>query len=218
MRERNGLPLNAIAARLGVSKSSVSRWVRDIELTPEQHAVLESMNPIYNAQLRGRTGRRRAARAAREGAQLDGRSYARHGDSLHAQGCMLYWAEGTKSRNAVLFTNSDADMLELFLRFLQRCYAVSDRQVVLSVNCYVAEGQDPESIVQWWLRRLELPDDCGRPATVNRPSRASAGRRGHVLPYGTARLAVYSTYIVQSIYGAIQEYAGVDRPGWLELP
>jgi transcriptional regulator with XRE-family HTH domain len=98
LRERNGLPVNAIAARLGVSKSSVSRWVRDIELTTEQHAVLEAMNPIYNAQLRGRTGRRRAARAAREAAQLDGRSYARHGDSLHAQGCMLYWAEGTKSR------------------------------------------------------------------------------------------------------------------------
>ena len=27
-----------------------------------------------------------------------------------------------------------------------------------------------------------------------------------------------STAIVQSIYGAIQEYAGIERPEWLGLP
>ena len=31
---RGGLPLGEIAARLGVSKSSVSLWVRDVEFTP----------------------------------------------------------------------------------------------------------------------------------------------------------------------------------------
>jgi transposase len=31
---RSGLPLAEIAARLGVSKSSVSLWVRDMEFTP----------------------------------------------------------------------------------------------------------------------------------------------------------------------------------------
>jgi hypothetical protein len=52
---------------------------------------------------------------------------------------------------------------------------------------------------------------------VNRPSSASKHRKGHVLPYGTARLSVHSTFIVQSIYGAIQEYSGIDRPEWLDL-
>jgi hypothetical protein len=33
--------------------------------------------------------------------------------------------------------------------------------------------------------------------------------------HGTGRLAVASTAVVQSIYGAIQEYAGIDRPEWL---
>jgi hypothetical protein len=34
--------------------------------------------------------------------------------------------------------------------------------------------------------------------------------------YGTARVTVYSTAIVQSIYGAIQEYAGIERPEWVD--
>ena len=41
--------------------------------------------------------------------------------------------------------------------------------------------------------------------------------KGHVLPYGTGACAVNSTFVVQSIYGAIQEYAGIDRPEWLDL-
>ena len=32
-----------------------------------------------------------------------------------------------------------------------------------------------------------------------------------------ARIRVNSTFVVQSIYGAIQEYAGIDRPEWLDL-
>ena len=35
-----GMALRAIADELGVSKASVSLWVRDIQLTPEQEAIL----------------------------------------------------------------------------------------------------------------------------------------------------------------------------------
>ena len=130
---------------------------------------------------------------------------------------MLYWAEGAKSRNVVIFANSDADMMELFLRFLRSCYDVVDEQVAFSVNCHVRDGLDASEITGWWLQRLGLPAACARAPIVNRPSNASRRRRGHVLPYGTARLAVYSTFIVQSIYGALQEYAGIERPEWIDL-
>ena len=101
--------------------------------------------------------------------------------------------------------------------FLRRCYGVTDERVAFSVNCFAPDIRAAGEIATWWLRRLGLPDACVRAPTVNRVSRASSGRRGHVLPHGTARLAVHSTFIVQSIYGAIQEYAGVARPVWLEL-
>ena len=129
---------------------------------------------------------------------------------------MLYWAEGSKSRNVVVFVNSDADMVALFLHFLQRCYRVGDDEVALSVNCHVAPARDPSEITRWWLDRLALPPSCARSPTVNNVSVASRRRRGHVLPHGTARLS-YSTFIVQSIYGAIQEYADAERPEWVDL-
>jgi transcriptional regulator with XRE-family HTH domain len=216
LRREHGLPVREIARRLNVSPGTVSRWVRDIELTAAQHAALQAVNPRYNAQLGGQNARSASARLARMAAQNQGRDLAQRGDPLHLQGCMLYWAEGSKSRNQAIFTNSDAEMARLFVRFLRQSYAIGDDRIGLTVNCYADNDVEPEAIVAWWLRELDLPAACARAPVVNRVSSASKLRRGHVLRYGTARLVVNSVALVQSIYGAIQEYGGFDRPEWLD--
>jgi AcrR family transcriptional regulator len=211
------MALRDIAERLGVSKSSVSLWCRDVELSPEQESVLKAKNPALNGQLLGMRVRRERCRMRRIEAQAHGRELARIGDPVHRGGCMLYWAEGSKSRNAVQIVNADADLLATFLHFLRTCYAVPDTAITFSVNCFLGNGLTLAEIQDWWLARLELPASCVRRAVVNRPSSASKRLKGNVLPYGTARLAVHSTDVIQSIYGAIQEYAGIERPEWLDL-
>jgi hypothetical protein len=47
---------------------------------------------------------------------------------------------------------------------------------------------------------------------VNVYSKHSQKNRRNKLPHGTCRLVVGDTAVGQSIYGAIQEYAGFDRP------
>jgi hypothetical protein len=96
LREHEGLSMKQIASIVGVSLSSVSLWVRDIEL-----------DAVKNASMRSRAARRRGearaahARALRRDAQGRGRERAVHGDPLHLAGCMLFWAEGDKHRNGV---------------------------------------------------------------------------------------------------------------------
>lgn len=127
---------------------------------------------------------------------------------------MLHWAEGEKDRNVVCLVNPDVAMLRLFARFLRECYAAPDDRLA-SVNCFLDNGLTLEEIEEHWLDALELPRTSLRKATVNRPSSVSR-RRGRTLLYGTGRLAYASTATMQSIYGAIQEYGGFDRPEWLE--
>jgi transcriptional regulator with XRE-family HTH domain len=215
LRLEDGLALRVIAARLGVSVSSVSRWTRDIELTEAQHERLRQANPIYNQQLRGHAGRSASARAARVAAQEHGRAMARRRNPEHLAGCMLHWAEGSKARNRVVFTNSDPEMLRAYLRFLRGPCDVTDERVGLTINCHLNNGLALGAIEAWWLEELDLPASALRTATVNRPSSASRWGR-NVLVYGTARLCVHSTFLIQSIYGAIQEYAGFERPEWLD--
>jgi predicted transcriptional regulator len=217
LRAEQGLPVKEIARIVGVSVSSISMWVRDVALTPEQEAVLDARNPVRSGQRRGTVNNSRRCRDVREAAQEHGRELARRPDPLHIQGCMLYWAEGAKRRNSVILSNADAGLVEVFMRFLRVCYGVTDERVTLSVNCFLANGLTLDEIQTWWVERLQLPASCLRSPAVNRVSSASKRLKGHILPYGTARLSVHSTFIVQSIYGAIQEYAGVDRPEWLDL-
>jgi hypothetical protein len=51
---------------------------------------------------------------------------------------------------------------------------------------------------------------------VNAYSKYSQKKRKNRLPYGTTALVVNSTQILQTIYGSIQEYAGFERPEWLD--
>ena len=51
LRREEGASIKDIALRVGVSVSSVSLWVRDIELTAEQHAALAARNVAYNRQM-----------------------------------------------------------------------------------------------------------------------------------------------------------------------
>jgi transposase-like protein len=217
LRSERGMALREIAEQLGVSKSSVSLWVRDIELTPEQDAALLAKNPVRNGQLRGVRVYSDRCRAERIAAQEHGRARVRARDPEFIAGCMLYWAEGSKTRNAAQLVNADPDLIATFLRFLRSCYRLPHERVAFSVNCFLGNGLTLDEIQEWWLLRLGLPATCLRKSIVNRPSSASKLRKGHVLPYGTARVTVYSTFVVQSIYGAIQEHAGIDRPEWLDL-
>ena len=209
-----GLSVRKIALELHVAQSTASLWVRDVPLTEEQRQSLSRLSERQRAGLMANKVRTREARLV---SQALGRMIARIDDPLHRAGCMLFWAEGSKKRNAVAFTNSDADMMELFLRFLRECYDVADERVCLSINCFLGNGKTLAEIEAWWLERLELPATCLRKAIVNRPSSASKGVRRPLL-HGTARITVNSTRIVQTIYGAIQEYAGIERPEWADLP
>jgi hypothetical protein len=213
LRREEGRSVKEIATLLRVSPSSVSRWTADIALSADCVDALRRR--ASSGGLKASRAKSASMRGTRLLDQERGRELARHPIRLHLAGCMLYWAEGSKCRNAVKLTNSDPDLLALFVRFLRECYDVPPDRMVLSVNCHLNNGLELSAIESWWLQRLELPPCSLRKATVNTPSQASRWRR-NVLVYGTARVTVHSTAIVQSIYGAIQEYAGIERPEWVD--
>lgn len=198
---------------LGVSKSTISLWVRDIELSDEQKAKLEAQSSW--GRLAGSQTNAVRGLARRTNAQRAGRARARRGGTLHVAGCMLFWAEGSRSRNKVELVNSDPAMVRFFLGFLRSCFGVPDSKVSVTCNLFADHEERQREIEDFWLESLGLPRSCLRKSTVNRYSKYSKKKRQNKLPYGTCRLTVHDTQLVQSIYGAIQEYAGFDREEWV---
>jgi len=129
---------------------------------------------------------------------------------------MLYWAEGARHRNTVRFVNSDPEMVRFFVRFLRECFDIPDQQIRLTCDLFADHAERQWEIEQYWLDVTGLPRTVLCTSTVNVYSKHSQKKRRNKLPYGTCRIAVSRTRVVQSIFGSIQEYGGFERPEWLE--
>jgi hypothetical protein len=209
-----GLSIGDIQQQLGVSRSSVSLWVRDVPLGPEQRQRLIDrirLGPMVAGELKAQR-----ARELRRMCQDEGRILARERGADYIAGCMLYWAEGAKSRNVVKVINADPEVLVCFARFLRRHFAVPDEKMRVFCNLFADHIARQREIEDYWLARLELPRSCLRKTMLNTYSKYSQKKRLNKLPYGTTALVVNDTRIVQTIYGSIQEYGGFERPEWLD--
>lgn len=213
-RRQEGWSLREIADELGVVRSTVSGWVRDIELDDHQiQAIDERGLARLVAQNKGAKANRDKFRVIRQAYQEAGRQRARENPTpLHIMGCMLYWGEGAKDRTELVFVNSDPGMMVTFCRFLREEMAVDDEAIVIHVHSH---STDPEIIYQqeqYWLSLLELPQTSLR-KTIYKEGNPRVRHR--VIENGICRLAVRKSDVIQHIYGAIQEYTGIDKPEWL---
>jgi hypothetical protein len=130
---------------------------------------------------------------------------------------MLYWAEGARNRNCVLFANSDPEMIRFFNTFVRARFDVVDEQLAVKCNLFTDHEERQREVEDFWLGVVRLPRSRLQKSSVNRYSRYSQKKRKNKLPFGTCRFAVYSTEVAQTIYGSIQELAGFDRPEWLDM-
>jgi hypothetical protein len=94
-------------------------------------------------------------------------------------------------------------------------FDVADESIRLRCDLFADHAARQVAIEGHWLEALELPESSLLRSRVNHHSKYSKKKRANALPYGTARLAVHDTSILQTIYGSIQELGGFDRPEWL---
>ncbi len=160
LRKDKGLSVNKIAELVGVSKSTASRWLKDVPLTDDQRHQLMENKRLYGAQHQGSITNKLKHRKIREAYQQAGREKAREGDALHLVGCMLYWAEGTKDRNECRFTNSDTDMMMSYIRFLRESLGIRNHELQIRITVYLGNGLTIDEIEDYWLAVLKLPYSC----------------------------------------------------------
>lgn len=208
-----GLAITTIAKQLGVAKSSVLGWTSDIVLTPEQMVNLYAGRAA--SVQKASDANKLKARTKREAWRKEGRLAAQEGNQIHAMGCMLYWGEGAKGRNSASISNTDEHLLRLFLRFMRECFGVEDDSVRLRVLYYTTPGITEDDIKQYWCDQLGLPISCFTPTQSQDVRMRSRVHKSNKWPYGVCTLSVHQTRIVQHIYGAIEEYADIERTRWL---
>jgi hypothetical protein len=157
---RTGLPLAEIAARVGVSKSSVSLWVRDVEFDTPVVRPPRGRRRDPNALQRRKQGE--IERLLEEGRARIGRLSERE---FLVAGVALYAGEGTKRDGAVRFANSDPRMIVFFCHWLRRFFEVDESR--LRLRLYLHEGLDLAAAIAFWSTLTGIP-----PSQFGKPYRA----------------------------------------------
>jgi len=219
-----GWSLSEIADDISADTSQVSKWVRDVKLSEEAQKILDTKNPASKDYAKDRYSEKRGSaisetwRERRRQYQQEGGDKAKENNSIHRGACMLYWAEGTKDRQNLAFTNSDVNMIIVFKKFLEDYFNVNDDNFTVTLNFY-DDIHNQTEIEQYWLKALGLRKKCLRKPQINALSKYSKQKKCGKNEWGTCKLRLYgvsSVLIIQHIYGAIKEYAGIDNDKWLD--
>ena len=213
LRKECGYSVCKIAAEVGVSKGTVSVWVRDIELSEGQKNALLQQNPACSCQMAGSAKIRELALEKRMEYQREGKEEAKNNSQLHLEGCMLYWAEGAKDKKSLRFAKSDPNMHRVFMRFLRECLGVPTEDITCRIQCYT-DCHTADEIEQYWLKVLDLPISALRKTVVNHVSRSPGMRRRGLLEFRTCHVIIHSVRLAQRVLGAIQEYGGFIQDKW----
>lgn len=202
---QQGLSLNDIVKSVKVSKSSVSLWVRDIDLTNEQREKLQLRDKSYIKYSENFRNKRREY-------QAQGREKIYNEDKGYAFGCALFWGEGTKCKNYVRLTNSDVKMISYFVKFLRKYFSVEDNNFSITFQYYLNNGLTLEDMQSYWCNQLKLPGNCLRKCTL-KSKYYNNTKVKHI--YGICTVSINNTKIAQQIFGSIKEFVKDNSDNWL---
>ncbi len=207
---RQGLGYEEIVGQLGVAKSSVSLWVRDLPRPPRVTSdecakrASERMRRYWSAE---RQVRAAASIAAAENVgDLTGRE-------ILIAGAVAYRCEGARNKphrrvDRVTFANSDPELISFFLLFLDTAgIPRSD----LAFQLQIHGTADVAAAIRFWLGVTAARPDQFRKVSLTRTTRKNTGDDYH----GCLRVDVMrSCELYRKIEGwASAMTAGAEAPG-----
>ena len=179
--------LLAIAGELGVSKSSVSAWVRDVDFVPTPRTRGHPAGPQHPMRLKKDA---EIARCRDEAEAWVGELSERD-LTMFALG--LYAGEGNKTTYLGM-ANTNPAYLTLFVTWLRRTFDLDESR--LRVVLYLHEGLDLQAATSFWSGVLGIPEtQFGKPyRALPDPSIRSAK---HV--YGCPSVRYFSSAVFRRV-------------------
>jgi hypothetical protein len=182
---RDGYSYSMISEMLGVPKSTLSGWLRDIEYTPNEEVI----TCIGRGRIKG--GQTHRLRRIHRTARIHEEAKREIGDiskrDLWLAGIAMYWGEGNKSDEQVSITNSDPNLVRFMMRwFREICHVPEDR---FRVEIHLYPDSDVKQAEQYWSEVTGLPLSQFYDARIDR-RRNKMRKKKRSLPYGTVHIRI----------------------------
>jgi hypothetical protein len=147
-----GWTLRDIATELGVSRSSVSVWVRDLPVPPRSRRPYHGPRKPHPAHIR----KLEELERCRQDAEAEFASITHR--ELLVFGLALYLGEGFKTEGRGLgLANTSTEVLRFFVGWLRTCFDIDESR--LRVRIYLHDDLDIEAATVHWSQALAIPTD-----------------------------------------------------------
>lgn len=194
---KKGLSYNEIRRHVKVAKSSLSLWLKNIELKPEHRERLYTKRiQVLNLGAKSQKERRErqvleVIRAAEGEVKLP-----LDKDVYRLMGAALYWAEGSKTGLCEV-TNSDPHLISFMVKWIRIMFNI--KPITLKARLNIYPQQNEKQIKKFWSELTGIPvDNFGK--SFVKP--LNKGYKRNNLYYGTIKVEIpKSVDIKHRIFG-----------------
>ena len=209
LRQEQGLSYNEISALTGINKSTLSMWLRDIPLSPEQEARLQERLQNNRAAFAARAlpiNRLRHQRARQQAYEAGANIVANLPNKTDIDElalAMLYLGEGAKRNSTVQIANTDPDILRFFLDALKSLYQIEEDRVSFRLNLVEVARPLEKELIAWWRQQLNCTPESFRKTQFDARSRATQLTGNY---HGVCTLSYNDVYLQQRFLGLARTY------------
>ncbi len=168
---KSGYSIPEISQTVALAKSTVFRYAKDVEILPSFRQVLKSKRG--GSRKRKQIKEQKALEEARRFIGLTDRE-----KTLFLSA--LYWGEGSKKDFGL--SNTDPNMIKVFVTILKQTLGVTDDR--LSVSVRIFEDLDKDKCLSFWSKIVGIPKE--KFVSIN----VLDGKRKGKLVYGMCRIRV----------------------------
>ncbi len=182
---KNGWSYNLISQRLGLAKSTLSDWLKNIPYEPNEEVRMRIKNgPAKSVTVRNQK-RMLLSEQINEIAESEINGLSER--DLWLVGLGLYIGEGSKTQETVKVVNSDPNVIRLTMYWFKCSLKLSDQNLSLRIHVY--PDTNIEAAFEYWMKVTNLPRDAFQGISIDR--RTTKLRLNHgKLPYGTLHVSV----------------------------
>ncbi len=164
-----GASYSQIKAEVGVSKSTLSLWLRDHPLSDERIRELRADSPIRIERFRNTMHAKREGRLANVRKTVSEDLGVLSEREVLIAGLFLYWGEGGKTKPCTTtISNTDPAVLLFFLRWMEILGVPKSR---LRIHIHLYTDMNSEAELRYWSDLLGLPLSAFRKPYVKRSNR-----------------------------------------------
>lgn len=198
---KSGKSYSQIKKELGVSKSTLSLWLRKYPLSKQQIGKLRDFSAVriekYRETMRKKHEKRLEDYYVVEKSKLLPLSTK----ELFISGLFLYWGEGNKvSRGSVSINNTDPSVLKFSLYWIVNSLGIPKNKIEVFLHLY--SDMNVEDEINFWSKELRMDKDNFSKPYIKENKRWDIEHKG--FGHGTCGLRIHKTEIKERIMMAIK--------------